>query len=69
MVLLSIEQVTTALGCRCRTVLRMMRRGDLHYVTVGGELYFDPKEIAPVRYFPIGGKICRLVPRASKHHG
>lgn len=61
MVLLSVEEVAGELGCRCRTVLRLINRGDLHPVVVDGEPYFDPKEIANVRYVPIGEKIVRLV--------
>ena len=60
---LTVEEVAESLHCRCRTVLRMIRRGDLHPVSdEDGELYFDPEEIAGVRSVPIYPKLSLLMP-------
>ena len=61
---LSLEEVAERLHCRCRTVLRMIRRGDLHPVTGDdGELYFDPVEVDIITRVPLGDIVTRLIPR------
>lgn len=47
---LTVEDVADLLHCRCRTVMRMVRRGELHPVSdEDSELYFDPAEVENVR--------------------
>lgn len=60
---LTVEDVANELHCRCRTVLQMVKRGDLHPLMVDNEPYFDPKEIRSVRYVPFGGKVVKLIRR------
>ena len=62
--ILTVEDVADLLHCRCRTVLRMIRRGDLHPRNgEDGELYFDRAEVERVQYLPLGGKLTRLITR------
>src|SRR5262249_6750687 len=63
---LTIRQVALMLGCRCRTILRMVERGQLRAVEENGELYFERDEIESIRFVPINQQISKLVPRPSK---
>ncbi len=57
---LTVEDVAGALHCRCRTVLRMTKRGELHPVSdEDGELYFDPAEVESVKHVPISPTLSR----------
>ena len=60
---LTVEDVADLLHCRCRTVLRMIRHGDLHSI-VGddGELYFDRAEVEGIRHVPLATILSRLIP-------
>ncbi len=61
---LTVEEVAESLHCRCRTVLKLIRRGELHpIVDDDGELYFDPCQVAKVTHVGIRPKLSRLVPR------
>ena len=60
---LTVENVAEMLHCRRRTVLRMIRRGDLHpHNGDDGELCFDRGEVERVRYVPLSGKLSRWIP-------
>jgi hypothetical protein len=51
---LTVEDAAALLHCRCRTVLKMVKRGELHPTSdEDGELYFNPEEIASVAHLPI----------------
>ncbi|SRR5208283_3809555 len=59
---LSVQDVAESLHCRCRTVLEMIRRGEIHPVRgEDGEIYFDPSEIARMTHVRINPKLSRLV--------
>jgi excisionase family DNA binding protein len=60
---LTVEQVAEMLNCRCRTVQRMIERGDLHPMEQNGELYLDRTEVEAIRHVPITERISRLIPR------
>lgn len=63
---LTVEDVATELHCRCRTVLRMVKRGDLHPTADDdGELYFDAGEVSRMNYVSLSRKVARLIPRNS----
>jgi hypothetical protein len=59
---LTVEQVAAMLHCRCRTVLWMIRQGQLHPTEENGEIYFDRSEIERVRHVPISSVISWLLP-------
>jgi hypothetical protein len=60
---LTVEDVAESLHCRCRTVLRMIKSGQLHPLNDDdGEFYFDPAEIAGITHVPINPSLSRLVP-------
>jgi excisionase family DNA binding protein len=42
---MSIDEVMALWKCHHVTVLRLMKRGTLHYTEVGGELRFDRNEV------------------------
>jgi len=43
--LITVDEVTRLWRCHRVTVLRLMRRGTLHYVEVDGEPLFDEAEV------------------------
>jgi hypothetical protein len=58
----TIEEVAESLNCRCRTVLRMAKSGELHPLSdENGEVYFDPADIPGIAV-PIDPSLSRLVP-------
>ncbi len=60
---LTVEDVADSLHCRCRTVLRMIKCGELHpFSDEDGELYFDPKEVENITHVPLSTTVSRLVP-------
>ena len=61
---LTVEQVAGLLHCRCRTVLRMIERGNLHPIEENGEMYFERSEIERLRHLPISPIFSRLIPRS-----
>jgi Helix-turn-helix domain len=61
---LTVEEVADRLHCRCRTVLRMIRRGDLRpFNGEDGELYFDPAEVAGIKAVPMVRVLLQLLSR------
>lgn len=60
---LTVEEVAESLHCHCRTVLQLIRQGELHPIGEDGELYFDPDDVAKVTQVQINPKLSRLVPR------
>jgi hypothetical protein len=51
---LTVEDVAALLHCRCRTVLRMIKQGQLHPISdEDGELYFDREEVAKIAHIPL----------------
>jgi hypothetical protein len=59
---LTVQEVADLLHCRCRTVLRMIRGGQLHpFSEEDGELYFDRAEVESIRSVPVSSKLFRLV--------
>jgi hypothetical protein len=61
---LTVEDVASLLHCRCRTVLRMVKRGELHPISdEDSELYFDREEVANLAHLPLSDKLSRLIPR------
>ncbi len=60
----TVEDVAELLHCRCRTVLRMVKQGQLHPLSdEDGELYFDREEVAKIAHVPLGPTVSRLVPK------
>jgi hypothetical protein len=61
---LIVEEVASLLSCHCRTVLWLVKRGDLH-PTIGedGELYFDRAEVANVSHVPSNNSVYRIFPK------
>lgn len=59
---LTVEQVAEILNCRCRTVQRMIERGQLRPVEINGELYFDRAQVESIRHLPVSLKLFRLIP-------
>src|SRR5579872_6973322 len=43
---ITIEEVTKILNCSCRTVLRMIRRGELHVTERNEDIYFCRTEVS-----------------------
>jgi hypothetical protein len=60
---LTVEDVAALLHCRCRTVLRMIKQGQLHPFTDDDELYFDREEVARIAHIPLDHGLSRPVPR------
>jgi hypothetical protein len=59
---LTVEEVARLLHCRCRSVLRMIRRGDLHPFTgEDGELYFDRVEVEIITHVPLNDILSRRI--------
>ncbi len=59
----TVEDVAELLHCRCRTVLRMVKQGQLHpFSDEDGELYFDREEVAKIAHVPLSPTLSRLVP-------
>lgn len=60
---LTVEEVADLLHCRCRTVLRMIKRGDLQPSSnEDGEVYFDRKEVESIKHVPASPILFRLIP-------
>jgi len=52
--LLSVYELTKLWRCHRVTVLRLMRRGVLHWIEVNGEPFFDPDEVQRLNHPRIG---------------
>jgi hypothetical protein len=66
---MTVEEVAEQLHCACVTVLRMVRRGQLHPIRESddSEPYFDPAEVAGIKSIPLGLILSRIVPFKLGH--
>ena len=60
---LTVEEAADSLHCRCRTVLGMIKRGELHPISdEDGELYLDRAEVESIRHVRLSRTPSRIVP-------